>query len=651
MRMDFFLGNFMKSKSIVDALPIFAKLLADQCQVKLILNSPHTKTEDGEIHLPTLPLESKTLGHLAYGYIVREASRIRNKCDVVLDNTFFKDALLQRINDVWIELRAQQQYPGARKTLADLLSVLVDEGIFQTLTNMSSTAFVFMEFVSLYLRTKILMQVQLNRQVVAASMYLDSVLDPHMMNQVRAKLDRVLYSKSLESNVHIALELVELIRSYAKTSEMETKVDSKVDETEDGYIEPCSKNSDSTDDRDDGDSNSDIEGKQSSLMSECLSSDKESGDGEIPDSPSGDSRNKLESVDSNLQSISIAAEHDQNETCDSSGLNNQRAFESNETSEMKCTREKKPSQLHLQNILDERYDDASNSERIASLIDKQNLNSHKTVLRVANEVKPRAVDSGNYLLNTTRKTTGALRARLEILLESQARRKRYFAKRGEIVPKRVWRVKSGNMRVFECLDEQRAVNTSVLFCVDCSSSMGEPLAQALANDRDYDSKIPRINLAVQSVLSMSMALDGMRHVNSAAISFPCYDPVTKANNSISVLTDFDELAVRTADHYASLMADGNTPLAEAVMWSTYKLLSEKTERRILFIITDGEPTNRDAALQVLKFACDADIEVMGLGIGLDIHGVIPESKKILDLNQMPKMVFDMLSRKLENLAA
>jgi len=55
------------------------------------------------------------------------------------------------------------------------------------------------------------------------------------------------------------------------------------------------------------------------------------------------------------------------------------------------------------------------------------------------------------------------------------------------------------------------------------------------------------------------------------------------------------------------------------------LLSTRAEKRVIWLITDGQPHDRVAAWQMVQAAEEAGVEVYGIGIGTDISHLIAKS--------------------------
>ena len=59
---------------------------------------------------------------------------------------------------------------------------------------------------------------------------------------------------------------------------------------------------------------------------------------------------------------------------------------------------------------------------------------------------------------------------------------------------------------------------------------------------------------------------------------------------------------------------GTTPLAEALWWVAKQLVSQKEVRKIILLITDGEPDDFQAAQEAVTALQKLGIEIIGVGI-------------------------------------
>ena len=93
-----------------------------------------------------------------------------------------------------------------------------------------------------------------------------------------------------------------------------------------------------------------------------------------------------------------------------------------------------------------------------------------------------------------------------------------------------------------------------------------------------------------------------------------------------------------------LRPSGGTPLAPALWWVMQQLLFVKERRKMLFVLTDGQPNDVPATQHALEIANKIGLEAYGLGI-LDgtIHNILPDASRVIHrLEELPATLFELL---------
>jgi nitric oxide reductase activation protein len=148
----------------------------------------------------------------------------------------------------------------------------------------------------------------------------------------------------------------------------------------------------------------------------------------------------------------------------------------------------------------------------------------------------------------------------------------------------------------------------------------------------------QIEVARRSALATALALESIHGTSVNCVAFG-------KQRSVTVLTGFGERVEPTAHRYGAIEAEGGTPLAEALWCCAPEILARKEKRKILLVITDGEPNDFNAARRIIHNYLDAGIEAIGLGIELtNIRDLFPVSAVIHDLTQLPKALFQLLQQ-------
>lgn len=228
-------------------------------------------------------------------------------------------------------------------------------------------------------------------------------------------------------------------------------------------------------------------------------------------------------------------------------------------------------------------------------------------------------------LMEVRAETMALRSRLRSKVEASRREETIYRRRGSRIDSRkIVNIAFGENKVYPRRDEKRDVNTAFKILIDRSTSMRT-----------------RIELARKVTLAAASALENIQGLNVAVSAFPGY------NCAVDPITLFTESVKTTAARYNGIAASGGTPLLPALLWSIEQLMLTSEPRKILMIVTDGQPSQRDACRSVIQRCWDSGIEVIGLGIKVQgIENLFPIYECINELSDLPKAAFDIVGKSL-----
>jgi len=220
-------------------------------------------------------------------------------------------------------------------------------------------------------------------------------------------------------------------------------------------------------------------------------------------------------------------------------------------------------------------------------------------------------------------TSGQLRSVLKERFRTLTTAKHDESRRGSrLNQRRVHRLASGDARVFIRTTDRRELDTAVFLLADISSSM---------------SLEDRIGIASDAALCSAVALAGLPGVKVAAGTFPGFFPVLK----------FGENPL-TNTHRFGMPCFGSTPMAEGLRWASSALAARQEARKIILVMTDGEPDDRRAAAMTIQAAEAIGIEVMAVGIKHSgVKTLFADSVVITDLPELPRAMMTMLGRTLE----
>lgn len=225
--------------------------------------------------------------------------------------------------------------------------------------------------------------------------------------------------------------------------------------------------------------------------------------------------------------------------------------------------------------------------------------------------------------HTLQRLTTGLKARLHGLLQSRRQERVIRSRRGRLDGKRLALAVTGEPRLHRRLGNKVAVNTAVHLLLDSSGSM-----------RDC------INRAVTCCTAMAQALS-VRGVSVGVTTFPAEPDIDLRPTVTPLLRHGDPVR-----EIPSVAAQGTTPLAEAILWCLHTLAPLSHPRKIILILTDGEPDSRRKAEQAVKAGRAMGVEFYGLGMDGVALQFLPSSqcRNITDPDELPAAVFALLQQ-------
>lgn len=220
----------------------------------------------------------------------------------------------------------------------------------------------------------------------------------------------------------------------------------------------------------------------------------------------------------------------------------------------------------------------------------------------------------------------ALCTRLYRLLQASRLVRSQPGRHGKLDAKRLHGLAVGDPRVFLKLGQKTAISTAVHILLDSSGSMsGAP-----------------IKLASQACYAVATALERIKGIDVAVSAFPA----GSAHGGVTVapLIEHGEKVHAKLD----ILAEGYTPLAQALWWVLQRMVLLKEDRKLVVIVTDGEPDSFGAARKVLRTAETLDFEVYGIGIQSEsVRSLLPRSSvSVKSLSELPEAMFSVLQQAL-----
>lgn len=239
--------------------------------------------------------------------------------------------------------------------------------------------------------------------------------------------------------------------------------------------------------------------------------------------------------------------------------------------------------------------------------------------------------AGAFLLRKVQAESGKIRAALQGLVQSQTLNRSQHACRGRRMDgKRLHRLPLGEIKLFQRKQTKASPNTAIHLLLDKSESMGYQVTDS--QDQPIGSRMP---IALEATLALALAFEGIPGVNPGVTAFPGHND----DSVFRLLEHGQRVNARTGAF--SLAATGSTPMTEAIWFGAASLLRCREPRKILMVMTDGQPNDTLSTLELLQRCRDSGIETVGVGLGLDVSHLFPVAITINDLSELRAQLFEL----------
>jgi cobalamin biosynthesis protein CobT len=178
-------------------------------------------------------------------------------------------------------------------------------------------------------------------------------------------------------------------------------------------------------------------------------------------------------------------------------------------------------------------------------------------------------------------------------------------------------------KLFQRRHEVEGIDSAVVICVDVSGSMFD--------DGKHHAKYQCSNRIIQAALTAQALIDTLQRSQVATC-------VLTFGSNTAVLKPFGEHATKARAKVAALNYGGNTNDYFAVRYAHKLLLNRPEQRKICFVITDGQ-----GKPQMVREQCSVGerlgITTIGVGIELDVSGVYPQAVAVQDASDLAGVSF------------
>ncbi|WP_137887451.1 VWA domain-containing protein [Pseudomonas sp. 2FE] len=584
----------MNAKSLIGSLPIYAQHLAELTGVKVRVEGNQAFTDGKNVNVPftedDLPL--------TFGYIAHECSHVRNtvmECFEIAAPKPFRRSVLNILEDIRIENLSIEQYPGTESDLNYLVKKVLGKTLDPAAVEAKAPLSIVHDTLLLAGRWMVLKQdLAQPAQVMLAAQ--EKLLGKTLSEEIMQKVSGVLKCAS----THEALELADAIIGMLPSEEEQQEDDQpQPDEGSEGAPEEqdSSEGGDQQqDEKQDGDEGGEGDGQDEADDSGNSDSSAGSAEGEGDENGQPDSEQKSSAGGQSDSSEQSQSQPGQGSDAGQPGEADQQA-DGKPSSKASNLRKQanEATEEDLKGLISEVGDAAG--EMLGRKASRERIERPPFVLGGRSSNRSDTASARRAQLGIEQ--SSGLRQSLNGLLQAQVDCRVRLKRSGKRIDTgRIAMLKGGETRVFRSKARAERQSAAIQILLDKSGSMKDSMDQAEA--------------AVYAVLH---ALEGISLVTSGAMSFP--ERKGAGEQQCSLIKSPNERLSRAVNTGGfGSMAEGGTPLAQALWPAAVEVLRAKGEKKILFVITDGEPSGGTAPAKEMIERCEASgIEVIALGFG------------------------------------
>ncbi len=270
---------------------------------------------------------------------------------------------------------------------------------------------------------------------------------------------------------------------------------------------------------------------------------------------------------------------------------------------------------------------------LENLLEKRSLKQHESGIKVAAVAEKPVSPFHPSDMVTIHKATTALRTRLQALLQSSRSTRNRNGYLGRLDTRRIHKLSTRSTKLFMRQGERIGLNTAVHILLDSSGSMGGV----------------KIELASHACFAIASVLHGISGISLGVTTFPG-GSLADENLSDRSWTSVSPILKHKEPLHTNfrMSATGGTPLDSALWWVMQQIHFLAEQRKIILLVTDGEPDSDEAAIEAINAASRFGYEVYGIGIANpSILGLLPETSKVIhDIHELAPAMFGILQKTL-----
>ncbi|OED40409.1 hypothetical protein ACH42_16720 [Endozoicomonas sp. (ex Bugula neritina AB1)] len=263
--------------------------------------------------------------------------------------------------------------------------------------------------------------------------------------------------------------------------------------------------------------------------------------------------------------------------------------------------------------------------QVAEVLSEQ-AEGHQGVTPLSLPQAEQAMLGDEAILTLSASESAQIRARLRGMVQSSQDNRNHAKRHGlRVATHRLAASQAGESRLFIQRQPRIAPNAAVHLLVDISGSMGKPIGEG---NRKY------FHVANEAALALAMVLEGIPGVVPAVSYFP------GIHQEVSIAL----LPKQSVRHRAACFDQkprGCTPMAQAMWFAANSLLAQKQKRKLMIVLTDGDPDDWAATHDIVDRCRRSGFELLGIGIQTrSVEKFFPQSIVINDVKDLKRELFE-----------
>ena len=606
----------MKNKTLHNAFPIVAAAIGDRFGIKVSVGGDQAYTNGKTIQLPAYEGNDPDYQDYAWGLLAHEAAHIRySDFSIDFGTSVLRRRLSGAIEDVRIEHELAKDFPGTRLTLRTVIEKMIAQGRFGAATAEDHPANVLYSYVLKSLRARVLGQVALNPLVEQTESVLSTKFPPGVVIRLKGLLAEV--PDELNSE-HDCLQLADRILAM-----IEQEVEQPQQKPQNHPSNP------STAEEKQSDADDQVDSEPTDQADDTAEAIAAKDDTDIADEATDSNEDDTAGQDEQSSSSSTSASEMDSGSDDGNDVESL----AEEVNSNPVNGGGSGTADHLQAL--ETLLTASEGDIDPDVFDTLKSALALTQDSVSEQVMPIGHEppldklAGAALFSQVQSESVKIRSALQGLVQSQRLQRTQHSNRGRRIDgKRLHHLALGDSQVFLRRSLKASPNTAIHLLVDKSESMGYQVL-----DRQRNQMMTRMPIALEASLALALALEGLPGVNPGVTAFP-----GGHDASVYRLLEHGQ-RVRQRSGAFSLSANGSTPMTEAIWFGAASLLRCREPRKVLLVMTDGQPNDILSTLAILQSCRDSGIETVGIGLGIEVSHLFPVAIVISDFRELRNQLF------------